>query len=624
MDFGKLSDEQKEVAQYIADHARQKGIDPELALAIGWRESYFNRRAIGPLTKSGHAIGPMQVMESNAEGLKLKKSDLYDYKKNVEAGMQILGDNLKTHSGNERAALVAYNARPSVAQKYVESGENDKTLPPETIKYLSDIHAIRPIGLKDKEEPRFQARDPSQFASTNFNFSDIGEAPTVAKKDAPPIPDMFEDIKDRVEKTTTPSTESKVIDGKEYEPPERPRRSENPEDLRSKATDLFRDEEGEISAINPLTAGAVAIGAGMPTGAKTIALNETALNNAKVAYEGAKAQLSAVKSLTGDELARQGVNKLQLEADALAKQSAVQKLEAQLAQSQKALNLVTPAPLPNAGTGNFNYAKTFGATDIDASRAVDMSKGQGGAWDQIKKGAEQEAKVQRLQPGAKPVPSMGNLYLPDELANKMNTASKNVMGAGEARVADINEKLATAREQSANAQRLSQSAREAGEKSATRLGEGLIKPTGRVAETSSILGSAEKAVPKGAMASLAKAPMLIPRAVNALGGLGVGLNVTEAMNRYERGDTRGAVLSGAKAFADAMAMVPPTTPPTAVAKAIGLGGGLALEVIDYYLQSRKQPTIQPKNASEAKGMLSKEKTATEPRWITDKRNQKTS
>jgi hypothetical protein len=106
--------------------------------------------------------------------------------------------------------------------------------------------------------------------------------------------------------------------------------------------------------------------------------------------------------------------------------------------------------------------------------------------------------------------------------------------------------------------------------------------TTNLAKAGATAEDVSKVTPQGMMAKIAKTPV-IGRAVNALGGAGLAMNATELMNRYEKGDTKGAILSGAKMLADAMAMVPPTTPPLAVAKALGMGGGLALEVVDYFM-----------------------------------------
>ena len=62
MKFPDLNEEQKNIARMVADTARDYGIDPELALALAWRENKFRAEGVSPKG----ALGPMQVMPSNA------------------------------------------------------------------------------------------------------------------------------------------------------------------------------------------------------------------------------------------------------------------------------------------------------------------------------------------------------------------------------------------------------------------------------------------------------------------------------------------------------------------------------------------------------------------------------
>lgn len=161
MDFTKvkLTKEQKDNANLIGSKAEEYGIDPDLALAIAWRE---NRFTMGSDSPKG-AIGIMQVMPENAKGLGLKVKDLRDPAVNVDAGLQILKQNLDMFNGNERAALVAYNANPNVAKRYLKNDENPETIPEETKTYLEDIHSIRPLADTEQvstEESFFSPVEP--------------------------------------------------------------------------------------------------------------------------------------------------------------------------------------------------------------------------------------------------------------------------------------------------------------------------------------------------------------------------------------------------------------------------------------------------------------------------------
>lgn len=155
MKFPELTDEQKDIARKIADKARDYGIDPELALAVGWAENKFN--PIGESPKG--ALGPMQVMPSNAKGLGLKREDLLNPEINIDAGMRILKENLDTHKGNPQYALIGYNANPTIAQSFAKSNDI-KSLPLETQNYLAKIGGMRDLaqtGFISQEAPAQEA-----------------------------------------------------------------------------------------------------------------------------------------------------------------------------------------------------------------------------------------------------------------------------------------------------------------------------------------------------------------------------------------------------------------------------------------------------------------------------------
>jgi len=164
MEFPKLSDEQKGVARMIADTARSYGVDPELALAVGWTENKFKSAG----TSSAGALGPMQVMPANAKALGLKPDDLLDPQTNIEAGMRILKENLQAHEGNPKYALVGYNASPRTAKRFAEHNDINR-LPQETQDYLLRVGSMRDInqhGLLPEEASKApQASDLSYLGA---------------------------------------------------------------------------------------------------------------------------------------------------------------------------------------------------------------------------------------------------------------------------------------------------------------------------------------------------------------------------------------------------------------------------------------------------------------------------
>jgi len=91
---------------------------------------------------------------------------------------------------------------------------------------------------------------------------------------------------------------------------------------------------------------------------------------------------------------------------------------------------------------------------------------------------------------------------------------------------------------------------------------------------------------------IAQSPIL----ANTLGGLGTGMSVAEAWDRYHQGDTTGAVLSTLEAAFGGLSMLPPVTPVTAAMKGVGVVGGLGMIPIQMardkffpYQPSKKAP-----------------------------------
>lgn len=161
MGLPKLTSEQKEIANKIADACEKKGIDPNLGLAIGWTENRFKAQG----KSAAGAIGPMQVMPANAAGLNLKKDDLFDVDKNIEAGCEILKQNLDRFNGNVIHAVAGYNTSTSTADNFAKTNNLD-VLPDETKSYLKQIDLIRPlnssgyIGVEASQDKPFGEVEP--------------------------------------------------------------------------------------------------------------------------------------------------------------------------------------------------------------------------------------------------------------------------------------------------------------------------------------------------------------------------------------------------------------------------------------------------------------------------------
>jgi LysM repeat protein len=95
-----------ETADLIRATATRHGVDPKLALAIGWLESGWYQRAVSPT----NAVGVMQVMPDTgrwASQLAGRTLDLYDVRDNITAGVLVLRA-LQTLADSEDQALAAY------------------------------------------------------------------------------------------------------------------------------------------------------------------------------------------------------------------------------------------------------------------------------------------------------------------------------------------------------------------------------------------------------------------------------------------------------------------------------------------------------------------------------------
>jgi len=142
MDFGKLTEDQKVTARMIADEARANNVDPELALAIGFRENRFLNR----VNPTSGAMGVMQVMPANAEPLGMKIEDLNDPRMNIIAGVRILKENLDRYKGDAKLSAIAYNSRPIVADRFAKNGD-ESLLPRETQNYWRDVNNFRDLSI---------------------------------------------------------------------------------------------------------------------------------------------------------------------------------------------------------------------------------------------------------------------------------------------------------------------------------------------------------------------------------------------------------------------------------------------------------------------------------------------
>lgn len=97
----------------IRKTAQRLGVDPRLALAVGFQESGFNQRAVSP----ANAIGTMQVIPSTGTwaGQLLKtRINLLDPSDNVSAGVVVLRQLIRTSPDLDSAIAGYYQGQGSV------------------------------------------------------------------------------------------------------------------------------------------------------------------------------------------------------------------------------------------------------------------------------------------------------------------------------------------------------------------------------------------------------------------------------------------------------------------------------------------------------------------------------
>lgn len=95
-----------QTAAMIRATALRHGVDPRLALAIGWQESTWNQRAVSYV----NAIGTMQVMPTSgiwASQLAGRTLNLYDTSDNITAGVLIIRA-LQNSAASREQAIAAY------------------------------------------------------------------------------------------------------------------------------------------------------------------------------------------------------------------------------------------------------------------------------------------------------------------------------------------------------------------------------------------------------------------------------------------------------------------------------------------------------------------------------------
>jgi hypothetical protein len=601
MDFAKLSPKQKQYALAIADKAREMGVDPELALAVASAESSFDPSALGPPIKGDpnrRAIGLMQIDPVNAKGLKMTLEDLADPDKNIAAGVQILRENLDRYKGHTRAALVAYNSSLATAKKYLDSDEDFSTLPLKTKKYLEDIDAIRNtdvVGYANKGDLT-PTGGPVMLAGASGKFGELppreeGQPPIEEEIVAPSAPpSKFGEI-DELGVANQPDPT--------VTPPVKPEPSLY-ERANTAATDVYK-----AAKENPELTGAVAASgtAGLllgQYGKDTLDKQTEALDKAKRDLLLAEKQREVGNRInsrfTGEST--QALDELddllaQRKQDVAMREEELRKLQAQLAEK-------APPDLKGAQ----KWTSTMGGDDVPLEQKMQAEnmrsnnpKGGQAIIDQ-NTAAKQRLEKMGLSNFSLTEPAPGQLAVPDEIAAERKAKLLAEQQAQSKAVLEAQRKAEIARQQMEETQRLHEQATKAHAKTMSTSSKSAAELGGEVEIARTMERDAAKRAPTGLGKAGVFAGKVAGKTIGALSGIAVPLAADEAFKRRASGDYVGAVLSAAEAVTAVMAMLPPGTPLTAGLKAAGIGGGLAIAVIDHFRNKGGKPAATaPKPAN---------------------------
>jgi len=119
----------------VSSAAKEFGLPSSLVKSVVWAESKFDRHAVSEKGASGLMQLMPETLKECANALGIAEPDRFDAKTSLRCGCYYLSLMLDKFDGNEKAALMAYNAGEANARRFM-LGE---TVFPETQKYIQDI-----------------------------------------------------------------------------------------------------------------------------------------------------------------------------------------------------------------------------------------------------------------------------------------------------------------------------------------------------------------------------------------------------------------------------------------------------------------------------------------------------
>jgi len=126
----------EQYADLVRKYSKQYGVPESLALHVLNRETgiYDPNKAATIKSRAG-AVGPMQLLPRYAKDFGIKKRDLTNPVKNIEAGVRYLAKNYNRFSENPQHALMAYNWGPTATANWLAKGGKGN-IPQETRDYI--------------------------------------------------------------------------------------------------------------------------------------------------------------------------------------------------------------------------------------------------------------------------------------------------------------------------------------------------------------------------------------------------------------------------------------------------------------------------------------------------------
>jgi len=615
MDFNKLTPEQMTVADLVIKAADAYKVDPNLLLAQAFQESGFKHIP----NKDTDAYGVMQIRPGTAKDNNL--GDITDLATNVYGGARLMRQYLDQYKSPE-AALLAYHQGPGVADSYVKSGGDLKSVGPKGLDYVINIGNNGGFGqtqegaeapaegassLFQKPAPLPPAAPPSkppEKSNTEKVMGAIsGTGEYVAKQvlENPEIPaaagigagkgfleKILQDPKKHLvaEGETTPqqvqaareaarNAEFKANEIKRVaseRPPIDVDALQNEFELRNSYSRRLDDELR--AAQNDLRA--------MP---KTYAppvepvVAETAEQILARTTPGASGAQKWVESMSDDiptalaEKARnmRGDNPKGGQAIIDAQAAAVQRLE-------------------GMGLGDFKLdpSKTLSLPTAETTRLE-----QELAAKQAQEAAEQAVRAQEAE--TRRLAAEADFNRQRQAAAQRVEVTRNVRRDAGERAADARRAANTARQQAA-----SQAASDASKLETARINASTAKQAAREAAEAKP-GTLTMIGREAGRRFAEKAPII----GNVLGAVGATLSTDEAVNRYKQGDYSGAVLGAIEAALNTASMAPPTSPAGLLTKGVGSVGSLGMIPVwiahDYF--GNKGPWAPKKQPQKARGGL---------------------